>query len=249
MTATGDEHLSELPEPQGGFPELPAPVGVDSEEGRRELMLMQYFDGELDDATAAAFAAEMSEDDSDKLACLALSEELLLESIDADPRGDGIADWVIGKIDSEAQVLQIQGSESQDHDQAGDDAVARPDQPGQVVPLVPNHQPMVQPPGRLPQGKPANDNARSIFALAAAAAAVAAGLFFWGRSEPTDMASGPTITPPAATVSKKMASKKKSREEPVVEVDFGSQQGSVFYVDGEKGAASMSAVVWITDGE
>ncbi len=110
---------------------------------------------------------------------------------------------------------------------------------------------------------PANDNSRVIYIVATAAAAIAAGLFLWGRTAPdhelaeqqsaASSRSGPTslvdeaAPPPAARADRAVdaASEDDALGVEIAAVDFGSHSGSVFYVSGARSGAT--AVVWVTD--
>jgi hypothetical protein len=111
---------------------------------------------------------------------------------------------------------------------------------------------------KLDGAPPANDNAGRLYMLAVAAAAVAAGLFVWGKTAPDETVAldrtGPTsiaieAPPPAPSIDGERASASSDEDEAlgveIAAVDFGSQSGSVFYVPG--GARGATAVVWVTD--
>jgi hypothetical protein len=128
----------------------------------------------------------------------------------------------------------------------------------------PEELPVLEQP-KVPLGRPAaNDNARTLWSLAAAAAAVAAGLFVWGSfSAPNDsaMAVAPHSEPVAEVASEHVealqptaqrpaigAAASKADDEDAVEIarlDFGAHTGSVFKVRDENTGAS-TAVVWVT---
>jgi anti-sigma factor RsiW len=120
----------------------------------------------------------------------------------------------------------------------------------------------------LPVATPANDNSRTLWSLAAAAAAVAAGLFVWGNMAPSDapVATAPrteaVVESPALEASERIealegaapaapaiGAAKRVEDEDAVEIarlDFGAHTGSVFKVRDENTGAS-TAVVWVTD--
>ena len=204
----------------------------------QDLELMRFLDGELDEAEASDFADRLQDDEvaQAKLAGLELVGELLIESVQADERADSIVSAVMAKLDEE------QKEQEQEQDQPNAD----------VVPIAP--QPNLRP-------KPANDNSKSILALVAAAAAVAAGLFFWGRTNPATgvaqapyeppavAAEMPTSVKPAPEESASLAAVEEEMDQVGMEiaaVDFGSQQGSVFYVGGSNDA-NATTVVWVTE--
>ncbi len=204
-------------------------------------LLMRLYDGELE-GDELALAQGLVEDDQnaqDKIASMAMVGSFLRECVDADERGDVIADAVMARIEAGAHENIDDGAE--------------PDPPTEAMPNV-----------RLGAKSSANDNARAIFAVAGLAAAVAFGMFFWGGSPtssgPVAEAPDPLPTQPAAEVAFRDQWSSASAEppqseieeyEPTVEVasvDFGSKSGSVFYVpSGEPGEATT--VVWVSDLE
>ena len=222
---------------------------TDSDKTIGDLELMRYFDGELEDDLVEAFVAGNDEARS-KLAGLALSAAILREQVDDDPRGDGIADLVMGALDGD-------GTLEDDDALEGEAGLKDTPDAGGAVQLD------------GPAAKPANDNSRTIYVLAAAAAAVAAGMVLWGRMAPpsdvvADGRTGPTsmLTPtlteaPAATdranpqvgaqgeLAGSAVEEDAALGVEVAAVDFGTQAGSVFYVPG--GAEGETAVVWVTD--
>lgn len=221
--------------------------------------LMRYLDGELEPELAAEIEARIAADSAarDKRAGLALVAALLREGVDADRRADGIADAVMSRLDADSGDGggADAGEVGADHDverHVGVDgeggASPRSERRGRA--------------GSSASGPAANDNGRVIFALATAAAAVAAGLFIWGTTEPDDgVALGPQLEPPAeiepaplpfasngreAAPTAEVEAEEAPQPVEVAAVDFGSQSGSVFYVSGQHAA---TAVVWVTGGE
>jgi hypothetical protein len=217
--------------------------------------LMRYLDGELGQERRGEVEEQLAgdRDGRDKLAGMDWVGELLRERAAGDERADGIADAVMASLASSSSRDQESSEE--------DDAAA-----AEVVPLPTRKREATQ---RVDQPRAANDNAKSIFALAAAAAAVAAGLYFWSRTGADDITVADGRPAPAATAvaavqseaSTAAASPKWSHpapteeptEEPsaaveVASVDFGSHTGSVFYVStGPENAATTTVVVWVTD--
>ena len=205
--------------------------------------LMQFFDGELDEERALEVAAwiEHHEDARDKLAGLDIIAEVLREQAAADERGSviDVVDDVLAAIEEGegAEVIELPArSGSSPEGSSKFDKVSS-------------------------TGKPSNDNARNIYALAGIAAAIAAGMFFWGRTAPTsgtlaDLAPQATEAPaamkvhddaalteraqPAVTADPADAERDAGVE--VASVDWGNQMGQVFEV-GESG----SVVLWIND--
>jgi hypothetical protein len=188
---------------------------------------MRLYDGDLDAAEMERLEAALHEDEQarGKLASIAAIGTLLREKAEADTRGDGIADLVMAKLDSDDHQTGKSSSESKVHRLAA---------------------------------RPANDNARNIFGVAMLAAAAAAALFVWGRTQPGESESAKLSAPlPVAaempsriepSVPSAPAAQAKMEEVGVeiASVDFGTRQGSVFYVAGDDAAASTT-VVWIDD--
>jgi len=238
--------------------DTPRPTDV----GPTDVELMSWFDGELEEARSAEVAqwAQQDERARDKLAGLQAIGDLLREDAEADNRADGIASEVMDRVRADDGQQQS------------------------TADVVPFPEPAEHDPERvelqdtkLPRRKAGNDNARSIFALTAVAAAVALGLFFWGRNGPETapvaeqgspnsateavaataaVAQGPTLADnsvPAASNTDleaddgALAAAEISAVE-VAEVDFGAHSGSVFYVSTGAGEADeTTAVVWVTD--
>lgn len=208
--------------------------------------LMAYFDDELDEAEIEALEAALEEDDEAKikLADLGLVRDVLRDEVNADERGDGIADAVMAKLEAES-------------DASGEDDAPEDDAPADDIQLK-----------KTPIGAAAaNDNSRSIWTMAAAAAAVAAGLWVWGiggQDEPTALAptNAATVEAPAVPVEPapetvgEMADTAPAAgagadDEDAVEIaqlDFGDEQhtGSIFKVENEN-TGVQTAVVWVTE--
>lgn len=193
--------------------------------------LMRLYDGEREGDL------DISADDEQKLASLAAIGSFLRETADADTRADGIADAVMAEIakDDASEKNERREQRSKSSDERGD--------------------------VRKLRSAPANDNARSIFAVAMLAAAAAAALFFWGRGQPGDLESAripaaeapvaaemPSRIDPRVAPAPTATAKRERRGVEVASVDFGAQHGSVFYTDGED-AASGATVVWIHEEE
>ncbi|MBW2524651.1 MAG: hypothetical protein JRI23_10770 [Deltaproteobacteria bacterium] len=215
--------------------------------------LMRLFDDELGDERRAEVESYLAEDQDarDKLVGMDWVGDLLREQLADDERADGIADAVMASIDAPAEAPQ--------------EAEQSEDEVAEVIPLPSRRR---EEPAPLDQPRAANDNAKSIFALAAAAAAVAAGLYFWSRggADDADLARLRAF-PPSAVASHESvpsgeavqpkwphpAPVEEPAEEPsaaveVASVDFGSHTGSVFYVStGPEDEATTTAVVWVTD--
>jgi hypothetical protein len=207
--------------------------------------LMRYLDGDLDEAPRLEMerALESDPDARAKLAGMALAGDLLREQVDADDRGDSIVDAVMAKLDA------TDAGATKEAEKASEVAAeVAPD----VVPF------------RKMPAKPANDNARTIWAVTGLAAAAAAALFFWGKTEPdrdlavapppaTQQAEPPVAPPPeeahASAEAREQADAEEAEEDriEVAAVDFGDRSGSVFYTSAGSRTGS-SAVVWVNDG-
>lgn len=192
-----------------------------------DVELMRHFDGELDEKSSAEVAA-LLEHDADARAKIA-GLAIAGDVVRASVAEDKRGDNIAGAV---MALIEAEPDRKEE---------------GKVVELTRD----------LPTAQPANDNARLIYTIAAAAAAVAAGLYFWSNASsesagPT--ASAPTAQPavesPAPTPSPAEVNTEGDEEAGVeiASVDFGSGvSGSVFYTSaGEKGT-SATAVVWVTD--
>ncbi len=208
--------------------------------------LLRFYDGDLTDDEAAAVMHRVERDAlvSRKLAGLTLLGDLVREAVAAEPAFD-VADDVMARIDADAGSQQGSSSiappSAEDRRIASAAAVPRPE-----LERV-----------RASSAKPANENSRSIFALAACAAAAAAGLFVWGRMPVDDIPISRAVpSEPASAVA--ALSGQKVAPEPsgatvesgpgveIASVDFGARQGSVFYMPNTDSAA-LTAIVWIDD--
>lgn len=221
---------------------------------------MQLADDELDADRAEELAGELSEDARDKLAALALAGELLAERADSDAQADDLADSIMDAIEQgelpeldDRDLPEPTMTASEQDDEVPESGVrGESDEPAREI-------------GRAAAPRsaaPANDNGRRIFALAAMAAAVAAGLFLWGRSDPGPEVATPRRPPataapapapmPAPTQVAELEPEPNEAvptDQPGVEVaavDFGESSGAVFYVEGAADEP-QTTVVWVTD--
>jgi hypothetical protein len=212
--------------------------------------LMGFLDDELDEGRRAEIAAALANDVElrSKVAALGLVGELVRERVAEDERADGIADAVMARLEAEGR---------------GE---------GEVVRAPSSQRRATRRLGSFIRSQPANENARSVFLMAALAAAVAFGLFFWSRAGLRDMPvghGGPdhrSLVPPTAVAWEPGASAAEPKwlvpasSEPmakdedtaaaveVASVDFGSHSGTVFYVStGSSQSSTTTAVVWVTD--
>jgi anti-sigma factor RsiW len=205
-----------------------------------DLELMLYTDGELDAGRRAEVEAYLARSAaaSSKLAALGMASSIVRDvALSAGAKADGIADAVMAQIASESSL--------------------RVEPPAPSTKAAPDRAI-----GRLPErrGKPANDNSRGIFMLAAFAVAAAAGLMLWSRADPQ----APThanearesatqeAAPLAPNTPAELPSQKTDKDDDlaveVAAVDFGALTGTIFYVP--TGAAASNAtttVVWLND--
>lgn len=222
--------------------EDPTKAGIPS-----DLELMLFADGELEGerlAEVEAFVARNA-DARHKLSSLGLVSELVRErAVASASPADDIADALMAQIAAEA------GTNGVIH------AIATPPRevpaPAKLAPVA----------ALAPRAaKPANDNARGIFALAAAAIAAAAALMIWGRTADLrpDVASiSPTVqiearpvvvAPPAPIkIVEPTADSDGEHGVEVAAVDFGARMGSIFYVPtGSAASNATTTVVWLND--
>ena len=208
-----------------------------------DLELMLYADGELEGERLAAVEAFLARDVGSrrKLSSLGLVAGLVREQAVASASpADGIADALMAQIAMEAGTNGVVHATS-----APRREVIAPT-PVQLAPRA---------------AKPANDNSRGIFALAAAAIAAAAALMIWGRADvgpevATNLSPGqttearPIVVAPSAPV-KGVEPAVEADDEHGVEVaavDFGARIGSIFYVPtGSAASNATTTVVWLND--
>jgi hypothetical protein len=219
--------------------ENPTKAGIPS-----DLELMLYADGELEGERFAAVEAFLARDAGSrrKLSSLGLVAGLVRErAIASASPADGIADALMAQIAAEAGTNGVVHAAP-----APLREVAAPTTPNKVAPRG---------------AKPANDNSRGIFALAAAAIAAAAALMLWGRADlhPEVASNKPpavqtearpiVVTPPAPVkVVEPAAEADDEHGVEVAAVDFGARMGSIFYVPtGSAASNATTTVVWLND--
>lgn len=207
-----------------------------------DLELMLYADGELEGERFSAVEAFLAREAGArrKLSSLGLVSGLVREQVIASASpADGIADALMAQIAAEA------GTNGVVH--AAPTPLREVASPMQVSRIA------------TQAAKPANDNSRGIFFLAAIAAAAA--LMIWGRASlQPEVASNPSpaqttaaqplvVTPPAPA--KVVDSAPDADDEHGVEVaavDFGARMGSIFYVPtGSAASNATTTVVWLND--
>ena len=243
--------------------------------GPRELML--FVDGELDDAQRADIEAKLATDRDARcqVAAMQLTRSLLRERVEqpgtsgGSSAADSIADLVMARIASndlpQGEIDAAPAPMGRPNGAASGARAAR------LAPVADREAGSPSPDGaRGPRSLPhigippskrtANDNARTIWALAAVAVAAAAAFMIWGKTEAGPVANpqrpvttqgvpDPTVEvmgnlPPDAppTPDTEVAGGVE-----VATVDFGKAQGSVFYVPGSAG--ETTTVVWLADEE
>ena len=211
-----------------------------------DLELMLYADGELEGDRFAAVEAFLARDAGSrrKLSSLGLVAGLVREQAVASASpADGIADALMAQIAMEAGTNGVVHATS-----APLREVVAPT-PVKLAPVAPR------------AAKPANDNSRGIFALAAAAIAAAAALMIWARADVAPEVAenlSPRPTTEARPIGVAPSAPVKGVE-PAVEVDdehgvevaavdFGARMGSIFYVPtGSAASNATTTVVWLND--
>jgi hypothetical protein len=197
----------------------------------RDLML--YADGELEGEQRAAVEAYLARSAAGKAKVAALnlvSSVVREQALGASGKADWIADAVMVKIATE-------GAASNETPRSKPAAITS-------APRALAAQPA--------RDKPANDNSRRIFALAAVAVAAAAGLMLWSRMDPTtsQVGHGPVAT---STMAHQQDPSSTDEGGPGVEVeaiDFGARMGTIFYVPTEEVASNVTTtVVWLNDDD
>jgi hypothetical protein len=225
--------------------EDPTKAGIPS-----DLELMLFADGELEGerlAEVEAFVARNA-DARHKLSSLGLVSDLVRErAVASASPADDIADMLMAQITAEAGTNGVIHAIA-----APPREVSEPAKPAKLAPVA----------ALAPRAaKPANDNARGIFALAAAAIAAAAALMIWGRTADVrpDVASNlptvqtearPVVVAPPAPIKivEPTADADGEHGVEVAAVDFGARMGSIFYVPtGSAASNATTTVVWLND--
>lgn len=245
-----------------------------------DLELMAYFDGELDAERALEVeryleASEPARQKLDGLHVLGTwvraqhaeprpsagkQHEIGLDAMNAS-LGEGFTDALMARLEAESERAGELGSAP-----LGADGLSSP----RTVTPTPaadarRGSPQLEP-ARLDSQTskaPANDNGRLLWGLVAAAAAAAAGLFFWGKgvaglddsqiaraigAPGASVSSEPVAIAPSSTAAP-VESDDDSTGMEIAAVDFGAATGAIYYVpkgDGLVGAATTT-VVWLAD--
>lgn len=208
-----------------------------------DMELMLYFDDELGEPRRREIEAYLYRDIASKkklaglrVASQAVRERASVAAIDID-----IASAVMSAIDATAEKREKDTREG-----------------GSSIGLLPVRRAMP------PSSRPANDNSRGIFTLAAIAMAAAAAMMIWGRSnvEAPSSASAKSNAPAVteeAVRSLAQAAPKPAEPAPVADaesengvevaaVDFGAHTGTIFYVPSDALASNATTtVVWVDD--
>jgi hypothetical protein len=229
----------------------------------RDLML--FLDGELDNAQLAEVERQLESDADARCHVVAmhLTGSILRERAEQSTAADSIADLVMARIDKgdlpageveapPALVAELPNGASRRSARPSDASEARPAREG-----APRSLPHI---GIPPSKRTANDNARTIWALTAVAVAAAAAFMIWGKADDAPVAMprpNPTESqladPPPEVVRNPPPEAPTTPDTDVVggvevaTIDFGSSQGSVFYVPGSGG--ETTTVVWLADDE
>lgn len=236
-----------------------------------DLELMLYFDGELDEPRKSEVDAFINADlrSQNKLAGLRINSafvEAQAHEMAAGPSptrspADDIADLVLAKIEAEGPFARAASADppaakvipfpARDTSKSGAATSAK----------VPARR---ETSGH--RSRPANENARRIFGVAALAVAAAAALAIWGKqaagpgapsgvqvaqTAPSSAPSPPASPAPTAQPQVDVAAVSEGEEEHGVEVasvNFGAHMGSIFYVpSGSIEANRTTTVVWLAD--
>ena len=221
--------------------ENPTKAGIPS-----DLELMLYADGELQSERFAVVEAFLAREPTArrKLSSLGLVSGLVRErAIAAASPADGIADALMARIAAETATNGVVHAKATPLH-----AAAAPVKLAPVAVITPS------------SAKPANDNSRGIFALAAVAIAAAAALMIWGRADlhPELASTAPAaqtearpiiVAPPALIkVTEPAAEIDGEHGVEVAAVDFGARMGSIFYVPtGLAASNATTTVVWLND--
>ncbi len=204
--------------------------------------LMRFFDDELDENEIAELEAALASDEASLL-----EAEAKLDGLDL------VRGLLIEAVDEDTRA-----------DGIADDVMAKLDDREELAPADAAPKLPLQ---KSKRGVPANDNSRTLWTLAAAAAAVAAGMFIWGNADVDvdQIATAPApLEAPAQTVEPaketlgdavgaapppQVAGNASDEDEDAVEIaqlDFGAHSGSIFKVDNDS-TGVHTAVVWVND--
>lgn len=208
-----------------------------------DLELMMYADGELSGERLSVVEAHLAKrgPSRTKLSALRLVSHVVREDAAATAeKGGAITDSVMALITMEPQ------------------AASGAAEPGLVEAGSESKQPAPKKVS-LVAAKPANDGARTMYFVAAALVAAAAGVFLWSRPSPDDEAARRRNAPPSVLVHSTAAEPASSAPEKpqapardddhgveVAAVNFGGLTGAVFYVPSGT-TASDTTVVWVSD--
>lgn len=208
-----------------------------------DMELMLFHDGELEEPRRAEVAAWLEQSDAGriKVSGLALGSELVRDVASSRAASFDVAGAVMAAL--------ARGENGQAHDL---DAATRGG--GKVIDIKARK--------TAPAAEEGKDGGRLLLPLTALAAAAAAALFFWGRTDPapkttevaktdaTETALSVQPMPPAPPSMEPPLFGHAEPDEPdpsvTVAVNFGSRQGSVFYVGGATQDATTT-VVWVTE--
>ncbi|AKT43363.1 anti-sigma factor family protein [Chondromyces crocatus] len=225
-----------------------------------DLELMLYADGELDEARALEVESHLRHDARAraKLTAMDVVGTAVRKQASALPPIE-LADLIMARVQKEGAgdaVSVSRETKPSDEPEAGD-GLKESGKSAAERPIPRRDARLMQARAKSSQ-QAANDNARTIFGLAAIAVAAAAGFMIWGRldSELPQLATAPPLTTTTETASSvgvlvPRAAELDEEGEPSVEiaaVDFGARMGTIFYVaTGPSEASPTTAVVWLSD--
>jgi hypothetical protein len=223
-----------------------------------DLELMLYADGELEEGRCREVEAYVTRDARcrAKVAGLEVVGAVFRERAGGTSAADDIADAVMARIQVEARSGMSAGARATVNGTDGS-GEARAVGSTELSSLAGGAAPKAA--STSFEHRPANDNARRIFTLAALAVAAAAAMMIWGRTEGEPPPIASTVRPSAVTVevplqpepAPTVLAEPASAAHPGVEVaavDFGARMGTIFYIpSGSAASSETTTVVWLSD--
>jgi hypothetical protein len=219
---------------------------------------MLYADGELEEGRCREVEAYVTRDARcrAKVAGLEIVGAVFRERAGETSAADGIADAVMARIQEEARSGASAGARATVNGADGS-GEARAVGSAELSSIAGGAVPKAT---STPfEHKPANDNARRIFTLAALAVAAAAAMMIWGRTEGEPPPIASTVRPAATAVeapvqpepTPTVLAEPAPAAQPGVEVaavDFGVRVGTIFYIPtGSAASSETTTVVWLSD--
>lgn len=225
-----------------GEPDTANGNGIATLASPTDMELMLYFDGELEDPRRAEVSAFLQRDTASrkKLSGLRVASSVVRENaLSSDIKFD-ITASVMSAIEAGVEKQSKQSDEGIEASKT-------------VTRLQPRR-------SVGSQSKPANDNSRGIFTLAAIAVAAAAAMMIWGKTgseaprtadNSAPIATQAALPEPTAAAIPEAAEPVEAELEHGVEVaavDFGAHMGTIFYVPtGAQTDGATTTVVWVDD--